>query len=77
MELAAAERKYDDLHHDAPWHDGTFENWSAEKSPAFPYGHRDGVQLWISPVDVDPDDRFLSPASAEQDAQDGDGEDEQ
>lgn len=58
MEQAAAEWRYDELYSDK-FHDGTFKNWSEKRSRKYPYGHRDGVSIWVAPADVNPDDDFL------------------
>lgn len=67
MELAAAEWKYDRLHKDRPFHDGTFpddpEEWSAERNADTPYHHRDGVSFWVTSTDVSPHDHWLGGAS--------------
>lgn len=60
MQLQAAMALYADLHADRPFHDGTFENWAAERSRAFPFRYDDGVSFYLAESDVDPDDDFLS-----------------
>jgi hypothetical protein len=60
MVLASAEARYDALHDKAPFHDGTFTKWAAARDDAHPYHFRDGVTVWVSPTDVNPDDDFLS-----------------
>ena len=59
MQRAAADRKYDALHKAAPYHDGSFGSWSKEPDAAHPFHFRDGVTIWVAPVDVDPDNGFL------------------
>jgi hypothetical protein len=75
MERAAAAWKYERLHGDESsrrFHDGTFKNWSRERSAAFPYAHDDGVTIWVATEDLNPDDNFLdggdrpSPSDANQ-----------
>ena len=63
MERAAAERQYARLHEDAPWHDGTFTSWRKEPSASHPYHASDGA-VFISTVDLTPDDKFLTDAKA-------------
>ncbi len=59
MERAAAEWRYDALHEDEQFHDGTFENWSTTRTRDFPYSYRDGVNVWVAKHDLTPDDDFL------------------
>lgn len=63
METAAANARYDDIHKDEPFHDGTFENWSAKRTHAFPYHARDGVVIGASTTNLNPDDAFLKTKS--------------
>jgi hypothetical protein len=60
MALQSAEAKYDELHKDLPFHDGTFSNWSVDRSRQAPFHYRDGVSLWVADIDLTPDDDFLS-----------------
>jgi hypothetical protein len=57
---AAAARRYEQMHHDMPFHDGNFANWSKNASLDAPYRYDDGVTIWVSPDDITPDDHFLS-----------------
>lgn len=50
---------YDAKHAEMPFHDGA-GNWAKERSRDFPYHYRDGVTIWVAPVDVNPDDDFLA-----------------
>ena len=61
MERAAAEWRYDQLHQDpeSPYHDGSFKNWSEKRTVEAPYHYGDGVNIWVAPVDLAPDDDFL------------------
>lgn len=59
MERAAAEWGYDQCHDAEPFHDGTFTKWAATRSLLHPYHYRDGVRLWVAPVDLNPHDHFL------------------
>lgn len=59
MELAAANRRYDAIHQDRPFHDGKFQAWSDKPSPMTPYHFRDGVTITVAETDLHPDDRFL------------------
>jgi hypothetical protein len=62
MEQAAADARYDGLHKELPYHDGTFKRWAKERSPQFPYHFRDGVRIWVSDEDLSPHDHFLGGA---------------
>lgn len=59
MSLAAAQRRYDKLHKDRPFHDGTFADWAESPSQSHPYHYLDGVRIWVSKHDLTPDDNFL------------------
>lgn len=61
MELKTAQRKWDELHKELQYHDGTFTHWTASRTDATPYHYSDGVHLYVAPFDVNPDDRFLNP----------------
>ncbi|WP_228941846.1 hypothetical protein [Nocardioides sp. Leaf374] len=56
MERAAALAKYQRLHEDRPYHDGTFTRWAEKRSDRFPYHHSDGVTVWVADQDYAPDD---------------------
>lgn len=64
MEEAAANRRYDELHKDHPFHDGSFTKWSEKASLATPYHFRDGVEIRVAEVDINPTDQFLSAGTA-------------
>jgi hypothetical protein len=64
MERRGAERMYELLHADRPYHDGTFTEWVKEPSRSHPYHFNDGVTIWVAASDVAPDDKFLSSESA-------------
>lgn len=59
MQQKGAQRLYEILHKDEPYHDGTFEAWAKDPSPDFPFHFADGVTIWMAEVDVNPDDKFL------------------
>jgi hypothetical protein len=59
MDRAAANARYDSLHEELPYHDGSFEDWVKERSASHPYASRDGVTIWVHDVDLDPQDDFL------------------
>ncbi|MCW2496398.1 hypothetical protein [Jatrophihabitans sp.] len=58
MEREAAVSKYQELHKDAPFHDGTFANWSSSRHAETPYHFTDGVSIVVSESDSQPDDKF-------------------
>lgn len=62
MQLRAAERLYGLLHEKAPFHNGDFASWAEKPSRDHPFHYDDGVHIWLSPVEVNPDDDFLSPS---------------
>lgn len=68
MEQAAADWRYDQLHKERPFHDGTFPDdpraWMKERSKSHPYHYRDGVTLWVAEVDLAPHDHFLGDVKA-------------
>lgn len=56
---AAAQRRFDEIHEDTPWHDGTYTVFTAKPTTATPFHYMDGVTLWVSSKDLSPDDDFL------------------
>lgn len=61
MELAATEARYDQVHEELQYHDGSFERWAAERSAAFPYHYRDGVKLSVERSADTSEDIFQTP----------------
>lgn len=64
MAKAAADWKYDQLHEERPFHDGSFEKsklWTKERTEATPFHYKDGVTILVSTTDLTPDSDFLSP----------------
>lgn len=74
MALAAANGRYDDLHKEQPYHDGTFTFWAKDRSRAFPYHYRDGVSIWVTREDLSPDDDFLEDGSVVAGPEQSDGD---
>lgn len=66
MVFHAAARRYELLHQEAPYHDGTFESWSKEPSLSHPFRYDDGVRITLSRLDLTPDDDFLGQSRPEQ-----------
>jgi hypothetical protein len=66
MQLEAVQRLYALRHEDAPFHDGSFENWAKEPSRAYPFHYADGVSFWMSRDDLTPDADWLGESVAEQ-----------
>lgn len=64
MERESAQRAYEQLHEDRPYHDGTFKNWGAERSGRTPYHFMDGVSIYTSPDDDHPGDLFTTRVDA-------------
>jgi hypothetical protein len=59
MEASAANWRWDQLHGEK-FHDGTHKKWRDERSDEFPYGHRDGVSIFVAPEDHGLGGDFLS-----------------
>jgi hypothetical protein len=60
MAREAANARYDKVHKDRQYHDGTFTHWADERSDNHPFQARDGVTIWVSEHDLTPDDDFLN-----------------
>jgi hypothetical protein len=74
MALASAEATYDDLHKDLPFHDGTFKSWAPERSKQAPFHYRDGVSIWVTSIDLTPEDDFLGGRNLADEAPDDDSQ---
>lgn len=48
MAREAAEARFQRLHKDRPWHDGSLERWAEEPSAEFPYHFSHGTTVWVS-----------------------------
>ncbi|GAA4123248.1 hypothetical protein GCM10022215_29710 [Nocardioides fonticola] len=61
-EAAAAQRMYDHLHAEKPFHDGTYSGWVKDFAPGAGkiYRYEDGASIWAAPVDLNPEDKFLA-----------------
>lgn len=59
-QLAAANRKYDELHKDRPYHDGSETVWSETPTVLTPFHYRDGVTIFLAATELNPDDDFLA-----------------
>lgn len=60
MEREAAVEAYQDLHKDRPYHDGTFQSWSADRSRSHPYSAGAGVSFGVADRDLTPWDKFTT-----------------
>lgn len=60
MALSYAEWKYEQLHKDRPYHDGSFQTWGKEQTEVTPFRYDAGVRVWVAPKDHDPSDDFLT-----------------
>ncbi len=67
-ERRAAERLFELLHKDTPFHDGSGERWAKEASRAFPVHFADGVTISVALTDLNPDDDFLGTGSVAEQA---------
>lgn len=58
MQLAAAQARYQRLHAERAYHDGSrnedgsFASWAKEPSANFPYHWTDGTSIWLAPFDL-------------------------
>ncbi len=77
MASRAANEKYDEIHKDAPFHDGQFLRFEDKRSTTAPFHVREGVTIWAAPMDLSPDDKFLSGSSARGLDPEGDGSSDQ
>lgn len=57
------EARYDEIHEELPYHDGTFTGWSSKRDKRHPYHYRDGVTLWVSLVEDTTENIFEPPAA--------------
>lgn len=64
MEREAAAAAYSRLHADAPYHDGSWADWSDKQSASHPYGYNDGVKFGVAVRDLAPDDKFTTDVNA-------------
>lgn len=62
MAQARYNAKYEALHSDLPFHDGTFTRWGKERTADTRFHYTEGVTVWVSDVDYSPDDDFLATA---------------
>ena len=61
-ERAAAAALWAQMHAERPYHDGTESLFSEKRTRATPYRYDEGVTLFVSEVDLNPDDQFLTPS---------------
>lgn len=59
-----AEWMYEKLHEDAPFHDGSFAEWSKVRSERHPYHFKDGVTVGVADEDIASWDKFTTEANA-------------
>lgn len=64
VEQDAARAAYSALHEAAPYHDGTFADWSKDRSADHPYHFNDGVDIGVALVDPAPWDSFTTDVRA-------------
>lgn len=64
MARSAAQWKYDNLHKDRGFHDGSFTNWSKTRGVIdgvhFVFAHNDGVTIDVIDEDAAPWDEFTT-----------------
>lgn len=56
---ATADRQYGEKHGERPYHDGREHGWSDKATAKAPFHFRDGVRVFVAPVDLNPDDNFI------------------
>ena len=61
---AVAERMYEKLHEDKPWHDGKFQIWGEKYSSITPWHYKDGVTIYLARTNENPDDKFTTDVNA-------------
>lgn len=59
MSQKAAQWMWESKHEKEPYHDGSFTNWAKDRSSQFPFHRDDGVTIWVSRLDLTPDDDFI------------------
>lgn len=64
MEREAAVGMYAALHEEAPFHDGSFQNWAKKRSAEHPYHFTDGVKVVVTDRDLAPWDTFTTDVNA-------------
>lgn len=72
-EREAALARFGRLHHDKPWHDGTFTRWAEKPDKAHPYRFDMGVTVFVSGSDLGLGGDFLSPHAPKPDESDEQG----
>ena len=60
MQLAGAQALYAGVHEERPYHDGTFTDWSKERTSRHPFRYDDGVSIILAAEDLFADDDFLT-----------------
>jgi hypothetical protein len=74
MQLEAAKARYEQIHSERPFHDGTltpdghFARWSKTRSADYPYHWSDGVGIFLAPVDLGLGGDFLEMGSVAEQA---------
>jgi hypothetical protein len=59
MQLKFAQRRFEKLHEDEPYHDGYFRFWSKEPTKRCPFHYTDGATIFLSPEDLNLGGDFL------------------
>lgn len=62
MAEASANRRYDALHENRPYHNGTFGEWRERPDTDHLFSARDGVTITVAEYDPTPGEDFLNPA---------------
>lgn len=75
MEERSAQTRFDEIHKDRPWHDGSFPEdraaWSDKRTAETPFRYDWGARVFVTDTDLDMGGDFLWQSVAEE----GDGDD--
>lgn len=63
MHEQAAQARFQRLHEDRPWHDGTFSSWQEKPDADHPYHFTHGTTVWVADVDHGHGGDFLTDES--------------
>lgn len=63
MQKLAAQRRFNRLHSEKPWHDGSMTNWTEKPTDETPFNYEDGTAIWLSERDLGLGGDFLQQGS--------------
>lgn len=64
MIRSAAQARYDALHKEMPFHDGSFTTWAKERTSETPFEMNEGVTVGVADEDLHPWDDFTKKVDA-------------